>query len=85
MDLITPGYGLVFWQLSGLIYLGIWAYAIFDCVKSDFRDQNQKLIWVILIVFAPILGTLLYLMMSHSTKIKKSFLSNRNGTNKPNS
>lgn len=73
MDLITPGYGLLIWQLSGLVLLGFWIYALFDCLKKDFRVPNQKLIWVILIVFVPVIGTFLYLSMSRSAVRKNSF------------
>lgn len=73
MDLIIPGYGLILWQLSGLIYLAFWVYALVDCVKSEFRGLNQKLIWLILILFAPIIGTFLYLSMNRRTKEKRRF------------
>lgn len=73
MDLVVPGFGLLIWQLSGLIYLGFWAYSLFDCVRSDFRVPNQKLIWLILILFAPIIGTFLYLSMNRQTKVRRTF------------
>jgi hypothetical protein len=73
MDLIAPGYGLLIWQFSGLFYLGFWVYALFDCVRNDFRGPNQKLIWLILILFAPIIGTFLYLSMNRSTREKRTF------------
>jgi hypothetical protein len=76
MDLITPGYGLFLWQLSGLLFLGIWAYAIFDCMRSEFAEPNQKLIWIILIVFVPFLGPLMYLGLSKKGKVKRSFQPN---------
>lgn len=73
MDLISPGYGLVLWQLSFLIYLGFWVYVLFDCLRNDFRGPHQKLIWVILILFAPVIGTFLYLSMNRRTKEKRLF------------
>ncbi|TDQ17135.1 phospholipase D-like protein [Algoriphagus boseongensis] len=73
MDLVTPPSGLIFWQLSGLVYFGFWTYALFDCVKNEFRGLNQKLIWLMLILFAPIIGTFLYLSMSKKTKEKRMF------------
>ncbi|WP_111668978.1 PLDc N-terminal domain-containing protein [Algoriphagus litoralis] len=76
MELITQGYGLLIWQLSGLIYLGFWAYALFDCLRSDFQGPNQKLIWLILILFAPIIGTFLYLSMNRRTKVRRTFQPN---------
>jgi hypothetical protein len=44
MDLIIPGYGLMFFQLSGLFLIGIWVWSLFDCLKSEFEGPNQKLI-----------------------------------------
>jgi hypothetical protein len=73
MDLIAPSNGLIFWQLTGLIYLGFWVYALIDCVKNEFRGPNQKLIWLILILFSPVIGTFLYLGMSKRTMEKRRF------------
>lgn len=73
MDLIAPSNGLIFWQLSGVIYLGFWIYAVIDCLRSDFLGSHQQLIWIILIVFAPMVGIFLYLSMSRRTKEKRRF------------
>jgi hypothetical protein len=73
MDLITPGYDSLLWQLLGLTYFAFWVYALYDCVRNEFRGPNQKLIWVILILFAPVIGTFLYLSMSRRTKEGRAF------------
>jgi hypothetical protein len=73
MDLIIPGYGLMLWQFSGLLVIGVWAYTLFDCLKSEFVGPNQKLIWIILIVFVPILGPLFYFGLSKNVKVKRKF------------
>lgn len=73
MDLIIPGYGLMFFQLSGLFLIGIWGWSLFDCLKSEFEGSNQKLIWIILIVFVPFLGPLMYLGLSKKGKVKRRF------------
>lgn len=73
MDLIVPGNGLFLWQFVGLVYLGFWVYALIDCLSNEFRGPHQKLIWILLILFAQIIGTFLYLSMSRSTKMKRAF------------
>lgn len=73
MDLIIPGYGLMFFQLYGLFLIGIWGWSLFDCLKSEFEGSNQKLIWIILIVFVPFLGPLMYLGLSKKGKVKRRF------------
>lgn len=73
MDLIIPGHGVILWQLSGLLLIAIWVYVIFDCLRSEFVEPNQKLIWVIVIVFVPFFGPLMYLGLSKKGKAKRSF------------
>jgi len=70
MDLIEPGNGILLWQLAGLSYLGFWAFALIDMIRSDFKESHMKIIWAILIVFVPIMGTFLYLSMNRRTKKK---------------
>ena len=67
MDLIAPGEGQFFWQISFLIsaiYLGLWVYALIDAINSDFVATHSKFLWVLVILFAPFIGTLLYLAMA---------------------
>lgn len=56
-------------NLTLLIYSGFWVYALIDMIKSDFRDKNQKLVWALLLIFIPVLGTFFYLSMSRRTKV----------------
>ncbi|PZX57918.1 PLD nuclease N-terminal domain-containing protein [Algoriphagus chordae] len=77
MDLIAPGDGQTFWQISfllSLIYLGFWAYALFDALRSEFRAAHSKFLWVLVILFAPFVGTFLYLAMNRTVrKDRRSF------------
>ncbi|WP_423779149.1 PLDc N-terminal domain-containing protein [Algoriphagus aquimarinus] len=77
MDLISSGEGQLFWQISFLfclLYLGFWAYALFDALSSEFRAAHSKLLWVLAILFAPLIGTFLYLSMARSIrKDKRNF------------
>lgn len=73
MDLIIPGHGILLWQLSGLLLIGLWVYTLFDCLRNEFEGPNQKLIWIILIIFVPFLGPLMYLGLSKKGKVKRRF------------
>lgn len=44
--------------------------ALVDIIRSDFRDSNTKLIWVIIVIFVPVLGSLLYFILGRNQKIK---------------
>ena len=43
--------------------------ALIDIVKSKF-EGNNKLIWVIIVIFTNILGTILYFAIGRTQKIK---------------
>ncbi|MBW7468842.1 hypothetical protein ABID22_003532 [Pontibacter aydingkolensis] len=59
-----------------LFFLGIpailWLWALIDLLRSDFKNSINKLIWVILIVFLPVLGAILYLLIGRGQKVKAS-------------
>ena len=47
-------------------------FALVDILSSNFRDSNTKLIWVIVVVFVPVLGSILYFIMGRSQKIRET-------------
>lgn len=72
MDLISSGNGLVYWQTATFLvmigYFTFWVYALIDMVRTDFKEQHMKLIWALMILFVPVIGTFLYLSMNRRTK-----------------
>ncbi len=54
--------------IFGLFYLVIWVYCLVDILKSNFKDPNMKLIWIIILLFAQVIGALVYLAIGKSTK-----------------
>lgn len=53
-----------------IISLGIWIWAIVDCIKSDLKT-SEKLIWAIIIVMLNIIGAILYFLLKESIKGKE--------------
>jgi hypothetical protein len=54
----------VLFGLLGVAYLVFWIYTLVDVVKSEFKDQNMKIIWVLIILFAQVLGPILYWVLA---------------------
>lgn len=50
----------------GLILLPL--IALIDILKNEFRDSN-KLIWVLVVLFFPILGSVLYFILGQKQKL----------------
>ena len=53
-----------------LALLGFWIYALVDAIQSEYKDSNMKVIWVILIIVFPVLGTILYFALAPGQKIQ---------------
>jgi len=59
---------LVLSLVLGLIALVLWIYAIVDVVKGTFEGSSTKLIWLIVIIIFPILGSILYLIIGRKNR-----------------
>lgn len=52
----------------GILFL-LPLIALVDVIRSDFRGSNDKLIWVIVILFLNIIGALLDLVIGRNQRI----------------
>jgi hypothetical protein len=43
--------------------------AIVDIVKGEFRNSNDKLIWILVVLFMPIVGSMIYFWVGKGQKI----------------
>jgi uncharacterized membrane protein YczE len=53
-----------------LILFGIYIFVLVDILKSEFRGYN-KIIWILLVLFLPALGTILYLLIGRKQRVQK--------------
>ncbi|WP_073571711.1 PLDc N-terminal domain-containing protein [Algoriphagus zhangzhouensis] len=54
--------------LFGLLYLIFWVYCLVDILRSNFKDPNMKLIWILIILFAQLIGPIIYLVIGKNHK-----------------
>jgi hypothetical protein len=52
------------------ILFGIYIFVLVDILKSEFRGYN-KIVWILLVLFLPALGTILYLLIGRKQKVQK--------------
>jgi hypothetical protein len=67
--------------LLGFLELGIIAFVlvglvlnlatIIDIVKSEFKNQNDKLIWILIVVFIHFIGAILYFAVGRNQRINR--------------
>jgi hypothetical protein len=48
----------------------LWIVALVNCLKNNL-DVNLKIIWVLVIIFIPFLGSILYLTIGKNQRIKQ--------------
>ena len=56
--------------LGGLLVLLFPLMALVSVLKNDFPG-NDKIIWVLVIIFLPFFGSLLYFMVGRSRQLKR--------------
>lgn len=57
---------LVFWAVMMLLVMvsfALWLMMFIDCIQRNFPDPNQKLLWVVILLVAGVLGALIYYLM----------------------
>jgi hypothetical protein len=51
----------------------LWIYCLVDVIRSTFKNENQKLIWIILLAVVPVIGVVLYIVMGRDQKAEDRF------------
>ncbi len=55
-----------------VVLLGaFWLWMIIDCLKRDFKKDMDKLVWVIVLLFANLVGAILYYFLVKAQKRRK--------------
>lgn len=54
------------------IVLGFQIYALVDAIRSDFKGKNDKLIWILVILFLGLIGSIVYFIVGKEQKVFKT-------------
>jgi uncharacterized membrane protein YhaH (DUF805 family) len=70
--------------IIGFVILTIilWFWAIMDITRSRFKNRNMNTIWLLAVLFFPVLGSIFYFQLRKKfvTKEKRKFQPNFNRT-----
>ena len=70
--ILAGGVAVMFW---GFVF---WLVALIDILKSEFKDSNNKIIWLVLTLILPFLGPLLYFVVGRKQATKGTGINLRN-------
>ena len=67
-------FGLLFYFLLVVLGLGgfiLWVWCIIDCATKEPSEGNDKLVWIIIIVFTNWVGSLIYILVRRPKRIQQ--------------
>lgn len=60
------------WIFSILLFvvpLILWVWALIDILKSTFKDTATKIVWLLVVIFLPVIGVIIYYFVGRKQKI----------------
>ena len=52
--------------LFSLLTFVLWLWMLIDAIKNPSLSSNERIIWVLVIIFLPCVGSLIYFFMAKS-------------------
>ncbi len=65
MDYYIAALGITELIITAFVFLLptlLWIWAIIDCAKRNFTTTNDKMIWLVVIVLLPLIGSIIYVI-----------------------
>ncbi|MDX1937007.1 MAG: PLD nuclease N-terminal domain-containing protein [Flavihumibacter sp.] len=70
MDILLPEWGLLLaTSIICLLFLLFPLLCLISVLKNNFKDSTSKLIWVLVILFVPFMGSVLYLIIGRKQRV----------------
>lgn len=60
---------ITFWIIISVVIFASWIAVIVDILRSDFKNQTNKMVWIIVVIGLGPLGMLLYFTIGGSQKV----------------
>ena len=62
---------VLFFAVISLLATIFWIWCIVDIVRGQFKTETDKLIWLILVLVLPFMGTILYIAFGRQNRMDK--------------
>ncbi|HCX22169.1 MAG: hypothetical protein CMB80_18865 [Flammeovirgaceae bacterium] len=60
---------MLFFALIALFLFAVWIWTLVDIIQGEFKDNNEKLLWIILVILLPFIGTILYFAIGSKNRV----------------
>jgi len=58
-----PFFNVILFFGIGLLGTAFWIWMLIDCITKETDRSNERLLWIIVIVFTHLLGAILYFIL----------------------
>jgi hypothetical protein len=55
--------------LLGIAFVIYWIKCIVEIAGSQFNDDSNRILWLLLVIFAPLIGLLLYRLIGRKSRV----------------
>jgi uncharacterized membrane protein len=62
-------FGVLFIMGIGIGGLILWIWTLIDCINNETDERNERVIWVVVIAAAQLIGALIYLIVRRPKRI----------------
>lgn len=69
MEISVPAVGLILWSLICIGLVVVWVLTIRDIFTGEFANHSERTVWLLIVLFAPFIGTLIYLAVGRKQKL----------------
>lgn len=66
------GFVFLAWSIAAILFF-MWLTALIDAIRSEFENQNNKTIWILLLIFVAPVAAILYHFMAPGQKVDTRF------------
>ena len=70
METWLPLVLLLFFVALFVAAFGLWIWALVDCVTREPSTGNDKIVWLLLILFLQFIGAIIYLLVRRPQRIR---------------
>ena len=62
---------IIFVIILSLLIAVFWLWMLIDCITRDFRDDMEKIVWILLMVFLGVIASIVYYFVVKRKSRKK--------------
>ena len=71
MELLSPGYGLMFWTLLTIVHLILCVAAVIKLANQPINPET-KFAWLLFICLVPLVGTATFFILRKSGRLRSA-------------